>query len=131
MTETDSKAIATEDDFQIEGYKTILPVCKYKGETIRIICLVKSVISSKFKVRLDLMNEAFPSIWLETYDLGSKKKQLFGGFCRVWTHNGINSKQDQMEKIELFAEQIDKASYDKNTRLLIIGDANLDANKWE
>ena len=36
-----------------------------------------------------------------------------------------------MEKIELFAEQIDKASDDKNTRLLIIGDANLDANKWE
>ena len=41
----------TELDFQIDGYKTIIPACKNKGDMARIFCLVKNILSSKFSVR--------------------------------------------------------------------------------
>jgi hypothetical protein len=37
---------------------------------------------------------------------------------------------DQIEKISLFAKQIDRAAENNTNKILIMGDANIDANKW-
>ena len=79
ITETDTKNINSAEDYQIDGYKTIMPL---------ILCLIKNAISNKFKVRLDLMSKEFSSIWIETNEMGNKKTQMFAGFYRVWTHDG-------------------------------------------
>ena len=68
-------------------------------------------------------------MWIEFLELGNKKKQVIAGFYRVWNHKNDKSEKCQIERINLFADQIDRAAADKSTRLLIMGDANLDANK--
>ena len=65
LTETDTKAVMKETDYQIAGYDTILPLRNKSSNHIRIIALVKQKIKNLVEVRTDLMSEDFPSIWLE------------------------------------------------------------------
>ena len=64
LTETDTRAISSEADYQIQGYKTILPLIDPKCGLVRIIALVKENLESSIKVRSDLMSVDFPSIWI-------------------------------------------------------------------
>ena len=60
-------------------------------EKIRIICLIKLSLWPKIKIRQDLMNTEFHSIWLEVADPSLKiNATLIAGFYRVWTHNQEN-----------------------------------------
>ena len=48
---------------------------------------------------------------------------------RVWSHNGANSESSQLTRLDLLAKQIENAS-SKFKDVVIMGDANLDSNKW-
>ena len=54
---------------------------------------------------------------------------VISGFYRVWTHNKENSEASQVTRMDIFVNQIKTAAETKND-LIIMGDANLDANKW-
>ena len=77
------------------------------------------------------MHGDFPSIWIELLELGKKKKQIIGGFYRVWNHKNDKTEKGLIERINIFTDQIDRAAAEKNTRILITGDADLDSNKWD
>ena len=71
LTETDLN-ILEEGDYTIEGYKTIFPKRIANTDKIRIVALVKNDIENNIKVMNDVMNEDFPSIWLELISPNSK-----------------------------------------------------------
>ena len=52
------------------------------------------------------------------------KNRLIAGFYREWTLNGENSEESQLERIEIFNNQMEKAN-EKDCHLLIMWDANL------
>ena len=73
LTETDNKNIQKEDNYVIQGYKTILPLFNKSKPKIRIMALVRNEIANQVKIRSDLMSDQFPSIWIEYSDLNKKK----------------------------------------------------------
>ena len=52
----------------------------------------------------------------------------FGGFYREWSHAGSKSEISQQEGLNIFLEQIEKATV-KNEKCVILGDANLCSTK--
>ena len=97
-------------------------------DTIRIVALTKEDCDVKIEIRNDLMSASFPSIWLEIQDQ-RLSKSMIGGLYRQWSNNGIRSTALQVEEIEAYCEQINRASY-PNCRMIITGDVNLDSEKW-
>ena len=65
LTETDTSKIESENDYVMNGYKTILPLRDDRSDKIIIMLLIKESIASEFKISVDLMSPNFPSIWLE------------------------------------------------------------------
>ena len=64
MVETDSISIKKPEDYQIEGYKTVLPLGG-TNEKVRVMGMIKNQLCIEMKVREDLMSTEFPSIWIE------------------------------------------------------------------
>ena len=52
---------------------------------------------------------------------------MIAGFYRVWTHDG--EKVNQLERMKVFNDEIDSA-VEHNHNMIILGDANLCADKW-
>ena len=132
LTETDTCMLDTEQDYLIDGYKTIFPKRSMSGEKIRIICLISEEISGDFQIINENMDCDFPSIWIEKIKKENNietNSLAIGGFYRVWSHNGENSEASQLARINKFASQIEYAT-SKFKDVLIMGDANLDSNKW-
>ena len=130
ITETDATMLPTENDYLIDGYKTIFPKRNENSEKIRILCLIKKEISDDLQILNENMDSDFPSIWLEKTkkENNSETNSLaIGGFYRVWSHNGENSELSQIIRINMFTRQIELAAA-KYKDVLILGDANLDAN---
>ena len=48
----------------------------------------------------------------------------------TWTRNGINTVESQINRIELFAAQLDEASF-QSKNMIILGGANLCNIKWK
>ena len=114
--------------FSIEGFKTFFPLKRTGTNTKRLICLVKAEIETK--QRDDLMSEALSNVWLEIN--GINQKVLICAMYREFndlTGKGQMSITQQLEKLDLLHTQIEKAS--KEGLILIIGDMNIDLQKWE
>ena len=78
------------------------------------------------------MNPSFPSIWIEikgNFDTNSGNDMIIGGFYREWAQKGISDESAQIERIKILSNQIEYAS-NKYKNIMILGDANLDMNKW-
>ena len=129
LTETDTKRI-NACNYKIKGYTTFMQSSEEDSDldTIRIIALTKEECGVKIEIRNDLMSTSFPSIWLEIQD-HSSSKSMIGGVYRQWSNNGISSTALQVEEIETYCEQINRASH-PNGRMIITGDVNLDSEKW-
>ena len=84
LIETDTSKIESENDYVLNGYKTILPLRNDKSEKIRIMLLIKESIASDFKISVDLMSPNFPSIWLEKIriDDNNSENSLAIGLCK-------------------------------------------------
>ena len=130
LTETDTKNLKKEDDYKIKGYSTIFHKRKDENSNLRLLCLIKTDSMKNIIVRNDLMTDTFPSIWLEfKQNLG--ENLLISGFYREWARDSDKSMEGQISRMKIFTKQIEQAS-EKNKRknIIILGDANLDINKW-
>ena len=128
LTEADTKKINVEK-YKLLGYNTIAQLCEGEEDVVRIIALVKEDPSLCIKVRLDLMNKIFPSIWLEVADK-YKSSTTIGGFYRQWSAKGERLLvPEQVEQIEEYCQQINSANRTSD-KVIILGDANLCAEKW-
>ena len=93
------------NDIQFQRF--LLLKSKVNNNT-RIQCLVKENIANFTKVRSDLMNEEFPSIWIDYKQDQGKKSTLIAGFYRVWTQEG--------DKTPIQTEQLSPQEDVMNTR---------------
>ena len=129
LTETDTKAIKSSEDYKIKGYETILQKRLEDNETIRVVCLVKVDMKDQIRLREDLMSPDFPSIWLEM-TRNNEKGCIISGFYREWTRNGIRSEEEQLKSMEVFTKQMEQASME-NKNMILMGDANICTLKWD
>ena len=127
LTETDIKK-QNVVDYKIKGYSTHLQLVAEDGDLVRLIALTKDNSVSKFELKSDLMQESFPSIWIETQDKHGSKS-LIGGFYRQWSSNGQLTVPEQVKQMEIFCNQVNTSAA-KYCKLIITGDANLCAEKW-
>ena len=128
FSEVDIEDFNEKKPFSIEGFKTFFPLKRTGSNKKRLICLVKVEIETK--QRDDLMSEALSNVWLEIN--GINQKVLICAMYREFndlTGKGQMSTTQQLEKLELLHTQIEKAS--KEGLILIIGDMNIDLQKWE
>ena len=78
------------------------------------------------------MNPTFPSIWIEITgkeNSNTNKIMVIGGFYHECAQNGKTDESSQIERIKILTSQIDYAAK-KYKNILVLGDANLDMNKW-
>jgi exonuclease III len=129
ITETDVRR-GNVSGYKIAGFTTHLQNCNSDEDQVRIVALVKEDLCLNLKLREDLMNTAFPSIWLEIQDT-FKSPTLIGGFYRQWSNGTKLTIPEQVEEIEIFCDQICRANSQTNCKLVITGDANLCADSWE
>ena len=125
LTETDTK---NAKSFNLPGYTTMTQLCECESVIVRIIALVKNNIGATIVERTDLMSKTFPSIWLEIQDK-HKSRTLVGGFYRQWSSDGKLTVPEQVSEMEEFCRQINSAN-SCSEKIIILGDANLCAEKW-
>ena len=128
LTETDTIELEKEEDFKIKGYSTIFPKRNSIKDKIRIICIIKESICVCTKIRTDLMDTGFASIWIEVNK--SQNRILFAGFYREWSYKGSKTETSQLESLNIFTNQIEKAT-NQSDKCVVIGDANLCSQKWK
>ena len=128
LVETDSTAISTEADFKIQGFKTIVQNKKDAAALTRIICLVDEKMTDEIIIRMDLTSCDFPSLWIEVEN-SVGVNTICGGLYREWSPGGDNTIEAQVTAMEVFTEQIERATAE-NKALLIMGDANLCSERW-
>lgn len=129
ISETDTKELKTEADYQIAGYKTIFQKRKTDSNILRIICLIKDEIAESITTLDKIMSVDIPSIWIEFKDQ-KQMKTAIGSFYREWTHEGIKSDEEQTKNMGLFCQQIE-ACANKYNNLITLGDMNLCSDKWK
>ena len=95
----------------------------------RIVCLVDEKLSNQIIVRMDLSSHDFPSLWVEVEN-SNGANTICGGFYREWAPLGKNTIEAQVTAMEMFTEQIERATAENKT-ILIMGDANLCSEKWK
>ena len=67
------------------------------------------------------MTNEFSSIWLEMTGKANEKVQLIAGFYREWNLLGEKSEESQVLRMEIFSNQIEAASKNCNTNIVIFG----------
>ena len=130
LTETDTKK-QNATGYKIKGFNTFVQLKKSDEDMVRIIALVKEEVGLNLKLREDLMDETFPSVWLEAQDK-FKSATLIGGFYRQWSDGGKLTVPEQVSQINQFCDQINlAASSNTNSKLIVTGDANLCGDNWK
>jgi hypothetical protein len=102
---------------RIDGFKSIPTKRSSPHQKVRLLTLVKNSVANDITVRLDLMSEDFPSVWIEVQGL------LVGSIYREW-----GKLQDS--KLEILLGQIQAASSSKKD-VIVMGDFNIDQLKWD
>ena len=125
LQECDLKFYSEKHPFVISGYVTYSNLIKSNNDKTRLLLLVKEGL--RVSLRKDLMNSDFCSIWVE---IQAKKKVILGTFYREW-NDGSHDKSvaHQRENLQLFLDQIQRASSEKSSKVVIVGDMNIDLNK--
>ena len=129
LVETDTVTINNENDYRIPGFKTIIQNKKGDSLPTRIICLVNEKLAGLVLIRMDLTSADFPSLWMEVENPFGKNI-ICGGFYREWAPGGTNSIDAQVQSIQIFTSQIEKAASENKT-ILLLGDANLCCESWD
>ena len=127
LNETDTMLDKSEC-YTVQGFKTVLQkVNNVEGQKTQIIALIKEG-RGEILVRENLMNEKFPSIWIEVIEK-QKGSVLICSFYREWNSNGNISEESQIERLEILISQIELANTNEQ-KLILIGDLNLCSLKW-
>ena len=127
LTETDNTNLSA---YKIDNFKIFLPTTSNPNSKVRVMILVKEWLAPHVQLREDLMTEDFSSIWISISPFITGKRYNLCAFYREWNSNGNVSNSAQSERIQIFLEQIGKATV-RNDRVLIMGDLNLCSNKWD
>ena len=62
--------------------------------------------------------------------IGTKGQEIVvGGFYREWAREGLKSKEEQAERVNVFTNKVESAT-NQSKRMIILGDANLCSKKW-
>jgi hypothetical protein len=128
LTETDTTAVNNENDYRITGFKTLVQNKKDTSSPTRIICLINERLKNSVSIRMDLTSTEFPSLWLEIENI-TGRNVICGGFYREWAPGGLRTIPAQIEAIQCFTNQIERAT-NENKTVVIVGDANLCSEKW-
>jgi hypothetical protein len=102
---------------RIEGFKLIPTLRSSSNQKVRLMTPVKNSLADAITVRLDLMSEDFPSVWIEVQGL------MVGSVYKEW-----GKLQDV--KLDVLLDQIQAAS-SSNKNVIVMGDFNLDQLKWD
>ena len=97
VTETDTRAITSEKDYSIKGFKTILQKRSSINDNVRIICLVRTNFEESITILDQIMTTEIPTIWLELKE-ANQRKTAIGGFYREWTHEGTKTVEEQLKE---------------------------------
>ena len=97
LVETDTNSIVDEKDFKLTGFKTVFPLKDVTNQKTRIVALISEKIEN-IKVRTDLMDASFPSIWCEEVR-ENESNLLMCGFYREWSHEGERTMKCQLDAI--------------------------------
>ena len=128
LLETEIHHFDTKKPFTIKGFKTYVPLEREKSSTVRLLCLVREDI--EVKLREDLMSPLLCSVWLET-TAKDGKKVLLSFIYREFNDladNGKLSIPQQVERMQIFNTQIDKAY--KEGLVVCMGDFNINLEKY-
>ena len=96
----------------------------------RVLIFVKDWLASHIQLREDLMNCNFASIWIELAPSILGKTFRLCAIYREWSFEGENSHSSQLDRIDIFMKQVEKATKG-NDGTIIIGDVNLCSKKWD
>ena len=129
LVETDTSAINNENDYSIQGFKTIIQKKRAESDPTRIICLIDNKLASHALIRNDLTSTDFPSLWVEIEN-EKGKNIICGGYYREWAPGGDKSVESQVQAITVFTSQIEDAVAEQKS-VVILGDANLCAESWD
>ena len=114
----------------IQGYKIIKPLIVKVHNFSRLVALVKNDL--EVVVETSLMNDLVTSIWLKISPLGSRKMLLCGIYREhqfLYQPDSLSLQPaEQQRRWTSFMDQIDRSA--NNSSVHIIGDFNLDYNKW-
>ena len=78
--------------------------------------------NDEIKIRTDLMDSNFPSIWCEETRV-NEKNLLICGFYREWCSEGVRSIKSQVESLRIFNTQLERSA-SENKNVVVQGDAN-------
>ena len=126
--EADTNMVKKEEDYQIEGYSTIIPKIE-ENQKVRILAFKSNKTDLIIKTRTDLMSSGFPSIGMEIQAKHTKNTLVFG-FYREWTRIGFISDHEQCEILETLTAQMNAAN-SEGKLVIMLGDANMDGLKWD
>ena len=128
VSEVDIKYLDDKKPFSLDGYNTYFPLQRPGSITTRILCFTKSNID--VTLREDLMSNMLSNIWLEIQGKGQKiiVCVMYREFNDL-TGNGSMKESEEIERIQILHSQIEKAR--KEGLILIMGDMNIDLDKWE
>ena len=120
-----------EHEVYIQGYKLILPKTMNTLGNCRIAVLVR--VGIEVKLLDKFMNTSVASVWLKISCKGRKSLHL-GACYREHKHirqtepNNSGELASQINRWKLFVDQWVRASMGADT--VVIGDLNIDMNKW-
>lgn len=123
LTETDT----TTNTYFIPGFKTFFPSTNNKT---RVLILVKDWLAPHVQLMEDLMTPNFSSIWLKISTAILGKAFNFCAIYREWSSEGDNSHSSQLDRINTFLQQVEKAS-SGDDGIIIVGDINLCSKRWD
>ena len=118
-----------KEKLKIDGYTIELAdTWEVHGQS-RVIAYISEDILYKRKPA-DQLRQDLPNVTLEI-GLGKERKTIVNIFYREWT-GGISGLSNQGSQEERLLRQIEfwKSLYTQNKDVIIMGDANLDATKW-
>ena len=75
------------------------------------------------------MSDKIPTIWIEIPKLDGGKILMCGHY-REWDHSGEKSIDDQLQRIRVLIDQVERA-IEETRHVLIIGDMNMCSKKWD
>ena len=119
------------DKLKVDGYQIILPQTWYIHDQARIVMYVREDVNfQEIKRNRNIISSDLPSISVQI-GLGREKKTCVNIFYREFT-GGVSGLSDLESQNDRLSRQIElwKILYDSGRDVLILGDCNLCAEKW-
>ena len=118
-----------QEKLKIQGYTLLLPDTWAEHGQARVVAYVSDQVNFKTKSTVDEIKD-LPNITIEV-GIGKERKTIVNLFYREYT-SGVSGLKNQASQVDRLKRQIRywQTLYDENKDVLICGDANVDALRW-